>query len=521
MNIHLLLFQILYSIDILLSIFIIFFLFFKAKKDAARIMLIVTFFGVIIFVLSQMLGVSTSNSHLSYIILSFKMVVLFLPIFAAHCVFATLGKLKEQTKPLILFYTMGIGILLYYIFVPGSFITISEPKMYLPNYYVPGPYCWVLFAFMLFVLIYFLLFMIRTYKTTDDINKNKIKYFAIALFFGFTVGMADLPLIYNIQFDPIWEFLFVPLFTIPFMYATMKYKLMDVKIIAKKAYIYGLIGATVCAVLVFGNYLNNIISQNSPGFPNWASSLFLAFILTIGIIFILKKIKEEDILKYEFINVVIHKFRTPLTSIRWSTENLLSSTDGIQKEDALRIQKSTDNLVDLTNLLVNLSVTEDNTDTFEGKITSINLNNLIEKIINDKSGELKSKNIIIKLNSDSEYSVYSDEQKLKFILQTLIDNAIRYTNQGGSVVVCISKIKNNTVIKITDSGIGIKSDEMRLIFTKFYRTERSKRVDTEGMGIGLYLVRQILAKLNGKIWVESEGEDKGSSFFVSLERNKE
>jgi len=520
MNIHLLLFQILYSIDILLSIFIIFFLFFKAKKDAARIMLIVTFFGVIIFVLSQMLGVSTHNSYLSYIILSFKMVVLFLPIFAAHCVFATLDKLKEQTKPLILFYTMGIGILLYYIFVPGSFITISEPKMYLPNYYVPGPYCWVLFAFMLFVLIYFLLFMIRTYKTTNDINKNKIKYFAIALFFGFTVGMADLPLIYNIKFDPIWEFLFVPLFTIPFMYATMKYKLMDVKIIAKKAYIYGLIGAAICAVLVFGNYLNNIISQNSPGFPNWASSLVLAVILTIGIIFILKKIKEEDILKYEFINVVIHKFRTPLTSIRWSTENIIKSTSN-SNEDAIRIQKSTDSLVDLTNLLVNLSLTEDNTDTFEYKIVKIDLNSFVKNLVSNYSEELKLKNIELKLNLDSTKTILSDEQKLKFIFQTLIDNAIRYTNQNGSISICISEDKDNVITKIADSGIGINPDEMGLIFTKFYRTERSKRADTEGMGIGLYLVKQILEKLHGKIWLESDGENKGSSFFVSLERNKE
>jgi signal transduction histidine kinase len=189
------------------------------------------------------------------------------------------------------------------------------------------------------------------------------------------------------------------------------------------------------------------------------------------------------------------------------------------KEEIGHIQKSTNSLVDLTNLLANLSVTDEKT--FDYNFVKLDLNSLIEDLVNESQEKVKAKNITLLPLANSTNFVLADEHKIKFVFQTLLDNAISYTDKGGKVSFEIFTNEQNVTTKVIDTGIGIDENEIKHIFTKFYRTEAGKKTDTEGMGIGLYLAQIIIEKHHGKIWVESKGEGKGSSFFVSLPIYKE
>lgn len=515
MTIHLLIHDLLYAFTVLLSFVVIILVFFKAKKSVEKTTTIIAFFGIVIFVTSHAIGVSVTNSELSRQILMFNLVNLFLPVFTAHTIFAIIGKLKEQKYVIIATYVISISALIFFLINPSYFLVTSIPKMYFPNYYVAGPYYYLMLVFFFSLVTYSFVIMAKAYLVSNSIEKNRIKYFGFAMVLAYLFGPIDFLLIYNVKVDPLWGFLFIPLFTIPFTYAILKYDLMDIRVVAKKAFVYVAVSAVLGFALVLLNYINNLIIRNYPGFPDWASSIILAFITTIGILLIWRKIRETDFLKYEFINIITHKFRTPLTAIKWSSGNLMESVPENFKKEISYIQKSADSLVELTNLLASLSMASERT--FEYNLIKLDLNNLIKKLISECSEKIKAKNITLLSPPDTINFIMADEQKIIFVFQTLLNNAINYTKEGGKISFEISNLnEKNVIVKITDTGIGISEKEIKYIFTKFFRTDSSRKADTEGMGIGLYLTQGIVERHNGKIWAESEGSEKGSSFFVSL-----
>jgi two-component system phosphate regulon sensor histidine kinase PhoR len=105
---------------------------------------------------------------------------------------------------------------------------------------------------------------------------------------------------------------------------------------------------------------------------------------------------------------------------------------------------------------------------------------------------------------------------MRFVIQTLVENAINYSKDNCSIIVNVEKKDNMIIISVKDSGIGIAKEELPRMFTKFYRGKEARSTDTEGMGIGLYMTHDIVTRHHGKIWVESEGPGKGSTFSISL-----
>jgi len=519
MNIHLIFHDSLYLFDILLVLSIIFFIAFKAKPGVAKSMLIVTWIGVIIFVVSHILGVSVDDPELSRKILMFNLVDLFLPLSTAHCVFTLLGKAKQQWRVLVASYVIAIGLAVFFIINPHLFLLESVPKMYFPNYYVPGPYYWVMLAYFGVLTAYFLLWMRNMYVISNGNEKNRIKYFLIALFFGFSIGSLDFFLIYNIQIDPLWGFLFIPFSVIPFTYAALQYELLDISVVAKKALVYAVMTAFIGFMLSLLNYANVIIIGNYPEFPNWIPSLVLALISAIAVVVTWTKIREGDILKYEFLNVVTHKFRTPLTTIKWNLENIRESVPEALKVDVQQIQTANERLVELTDTLVNLSSTEDKT--YEYSLAESDIGSVLNECVAAVEDKAHAKSIQISYQEQPLIPVVADPKRIRFIFQTLLDDAVSYTPTGGTITITVKEIdghfsRNNVSIKVSDTGIGIPKDEMRYIFTKFYRAKNARKADTEGMGIGLYLSKRIIERHRGKIWVESAGEGKGTTFTVML-----
>jgi signal transduction histidine kinase len=292
---------------------------------------------------------------------------------------------------------------------------------------------------------------------------------------------------------------------------------MDIRLVAKGAFAYALTTAVIGAILIFLNYVNAFIIQSSPGFPNWASSILLALAGAVIVLALWRKLREGDLLKSEFISVVTHKFRTPLTSIKWSGENLIKAVPGTLKEDVRNIQISADRLVELTGLLVNLSGAEEKG--YEYNMVKTDIGALLNACVEEHMEQARAKGVSLTYAPlSAECAIPADSQRIRFVLQTLLDNALSYTPRGGKIEAALSLLldEDKVLITIADTGIGVSRESMKHIFTKFYRADNGRRTDTEGMGIGLYLSRNIIEKHGGKLWVESEGEGKGSKFFISL-----
>ena len=125
------------------------------------------------------------------------------------------------------------------------------------------------------------------------------------------------------------------------------------------------------------------------------------------------------------------------------------------------------------------------------------------------------KNIKINYSCEKDFIVLSDEYKLSEVLVNIIGNAIKYTVDNGSIDIS-HKIKDGFLItRVKDHGIGMNDEQMKKLFTKFYRVQTDVTAKIEGTGLGLFICKEIIERMNGKVWVES-GEGKGSVFSFSL-----
>lgn len=237
--------------------------------------------------------------------------------------------------------------------------------------------------------------------------------------------------------------------------------------------------------------------------------------------FIIGKLHEGESLKYEFVTIIAHKFRTPLTHIKWSTENLLGEEqDSFKKQSLTDLKNSNDNLIELTNTLIEM------TDAVKSAKVSYNLEKidvcaLAQQSVDAAKQSFKEKNLFMSMNCSANYlAVKGDRTRLEFVLSTLLENACTYTSPGRNVSVNVTANWHKVFISVTDDGVGIDPHDMPNIFTKFYRTKQAQSIDTEGFGVGLYLAGSIMKRHKGKLMVNSEGLGKGSTFSVVLPRVK-
>jgi len=435
---------------------------------------------------------------------------------SCHSALSVIGKAKEQKNVLIGLYVFGLALAIFYIVVPESLGLLSQPKLYLPNYYVPGHLRWVLHTvFNIAVPVYFFFHMLRAYREAGVVQKNRIKFFALALACAYGFGSTPIFLVYDIPIDPLWGILFIPLYSIPFTYGILKYELMDIRILGKRAFLYGIVVVAVGLIISLFSYLNNFIGDTYPDFPLWILPLMSALI-SVGIgFFVWSKARENDLLKYEFIHVVTHKFRTPLTHIKWSSENLLQGERSAErKREILSVQESVFRLVELTNLLINVSETEEQS--FLYQIEKTDFSAYVQDVLDTYAMKFKEKKFDVDVSLGHGIHVPCDTARLKLALQIFLDNAVVYTPTGGSIKVSLRRHKGTVECLIADSGIGITKDEMPHLFSRFYRGAKSQHMDTEGMGIGLFLAKKIIERHGGRLWVESDGRDKGSVFKFTL-----
>jgi len=245
----------------------------------------------------------------------------------------------------------------------------------------------------------------------------------------------------------------------------------------------------------------------------------ILFIISYVITRNFERLAEISRLKTEFINIVSHQLRSPLTNLKWTVDFLeLKEWDkeSEKKEEYFSVVKENINrMMELIDDLLVVSRLEQETIPLIKK--EVALDKMIEEMISQFKSFAEASNIKIEFHRQENLpKIFIDVSQMKLIIENLIDNAIRYTRGGGKVEIKLEKNGDNSIyFEIKDSGVGIPKEDQKYIFQKFFRAENAMKDQTRGTGLGLYMVKSIVEKSGGKIGFHSE-EGKGTTFFFTL-----
>ncbi|MEN9912900.1 MAG: hypothetical protein RLY66_308 [Candidatus Parcubacteria bacterium] len=502
------------ALNIILPLVVIFLR--RKNLDARIITFALTCFSVAIFQISHVFGVIAVDAEASRKIFMFNLAVIPIDIFMTHWFLALTGQIKKQRIGLTIVYVTGIILFLFHIMFPETYLLASVPKMYLPFYYVAGEYQWITRLWFILVGIYYFTGLLIAYRQAKDpVDRNRYLYVLIAISYAFVVGETALLLVYDIQFDPMWAGFF-GIFPIIIAYAVLKYQLFDVRLFIQRAFVYGLTLSVLVSFISFSNTLTYVLQTQIKGFPMWAVPLGSSIIGVVIGVFFWNKLRENELLKYEFITIVAHKFRTPLTHSKWMLEEMIADEQDVDKKTMLStLHESGNKLIDLTGALVELTDSERGSSQYS--FEQADLCAFVKGPLAAAQHLFDAKQILFSHTCAADGVMVSvDKKRMQFVMQTLLENAAAYTPDGGKVSVHIFTAKGKARIAVEDSGIGISRDDTSRIFSKFYRTRGAKKVDTEGFGVGLYLAQSIARRHGGKIEISSKGEGAGSTFTIVM-----
>ncbi len=231
-----------------------------------------------------------------------------------------------------------------------------------------------------------------------------------------------------------------------------------------------------------------------------------------------RKLTELDELKSDFVSMVSHELKTPLTAMQTSSEFLLDSDPdpNTRKEMLELILRNIDRLKRMVNDLLNLSRIESGRIKYETEI--VELRSIIDTAVEDIKKEAENKNLILNTNIPKNLSkIWADKDKLIQVFINLLSNAVKFTNKNGSIEIKAIEFEKNIEIHVKDNGIGIKASELDKIFDKFYQVDNTSTRSHGGTGIGLAITKSIVEEHGGTIRVESE-PGYGSDFIVTLKK---
>lgn len=228
--------------------------------------------------------------------------------------------------------------------------------------------------------------------------------------------------------------------------------------------------------------------------------------------------KTVERMKSEFVSIAAHQLRTPLSAIKWTMRMLLDGDLGQispeQKELVEKTYLSNERMIALINDLLDVTRIEEGRYIYKPALTD--LGSVIQFVINSCKENAQIRQVKIEFQKPEKLpKVLVDVEKIKLAIQNYFDNALKYTPKGGIISISLKVVGKEIEFSIKDTGVGIPKDQQERIYTKFFRGANVVRMDTDGNGLGLFIVKNIIEAHGGRVWFESE-EGKGSTFYFAL-----
>jgi signal transduction histidine kinase len=240
----------------------------------------------------------------------------------------------------------------------------------------------------------------------------------------------------------------------------------------------------------------------------------------------LLELEEVDRLKTQFLSMASHELRTPLTAVSgfiqvarrrltrasersdqvdWKEESTRAAeTLELAQRQSRRLARLVDELLDVSRLqLGRVQMTR----------TQIDLVTSLREVV-DRLGLLSTTHTFELTDQAKTAPVLADRDRLDQVFENLLNNAVKYSPDGGSIAIVIAREANEVHVSVADRGIGISPEELDNVFNLFYRSPDPRAGHVSGLGLGLYISREIVTRHGGKLWAESTG--KGSTFHVTL-----
>lgn len=223
------------------------------------------------------------------------------------------------------------------------------------------------------------------------------------------------------------------------------------------------------------------------------------------------KLEKTETIRRQLIGDVTHELRTPLTAVKGYLEGLMDGVLPADPETYEQIHSEIDRLQRLVNDLQELSRVE--AGAIQLNLAPVPPERLIERIQSTFGRQFEDKNIQLVTDVETGLpNLFVDKDRIIQVLTNLVGNALQYTPNGGKVSISVRREKSEILFAVKDTGIGISTEQLTFIFNRFYRTDKSRNRASGGSGIGLTIAKALVQAHQGKIWAESNGEGKGSTF---------
>lgn len=231
------------------------------------------------------------------------------------------------------------------------------------------------------------------------------------------------------------------------------------------------------------------------------------------------ELKQADKIKMEFLSIASHQLKTPLSGLKWNISLLSRKKNGLTEKEQGYLRQSrshTDAMVRLVSNFLNVSRIEQGR--LEYHLERTHIVPILKSVCSIAKAAAEARSIKVQIEAvDSKATATVDPLLFKQVLQNLIDNAILYNLDHGNVTISVLNRKNECVIKVADTGLGIKASDQDKVFNEFFRGANAMAMRPDGSGLGLYFVKKIVHLMGGRISFTSES-NVGTTFTVIVPR---
>ena len=432
-------------------------------------------------------------------------------------------------------------IILFATSLPAWFVTVSNQSIiffnvtgcealnndFLTNYKI---------LIELSVIVFIAISTLRNYIKYQS-KKNILVSVAMILFlsiFSITEFISSETGVYEIN---LYSLFVLPVFLFVIIFSITNLKVFNVRIVGTQLLAYTMIILAGSQFFFLENYTNKVLTV-------------ITFILSLSFGVLLVKDAKREILqrehieklaadltrsntrlleldkqKSEFVSFATHQLRAPLTAMRGYTSLILEGDMGPVnpevKEAVGRVSDSSRTLVNIVDDYLNISRVE--LGTIKYTFDLLDIAEMTRNVVDELKPNIEKKGLKFEFTTnpatqDARFMVHADKDKLKQVVSNLIDNSVKYTPSGSlSVLINKNTSDRKILLSIKDTGVGISPAVMPKLFEKFVRADNANKQNIFGTGLGLYIAKQIVMAHKGRVWAESEGEGKGSTFFLELD----